>query len=111
MLSPWLLYYFWGSFSGTARASFEGLRNRQGFRRYLESTTLNPRDADAHFQLGLIYRDRRNLAEAETRFRRASEIDPEDADYQFNLGRALRELGRPDEARKALDRGRNSIRR
>ena len=104
MLSPYLLFYFYGTFSGTARATFDGLRNRQSFRRHLEASTLNPHDADAHYQLGLIYHDRRNLIDAEARFRRACEIDRQDADYQFNLGRVLRELGRTDEARSAFDR-------
>lgn len=104
LLSPWLLYYLWSSVGGTARASFDGLRNRQNFRRHLEASTINPHDADAQYQLGLIYRDRRNLADAETRFRKACEIDSTDADYQFNLGRVLRELDRPAEAREAFDR-------
>ncbi len=104
LFSPCLLFYLYGSFSGTARATFDGLRNRQGFRRHLEASTLNPHDADAHYQLGLIYHNRRNLIDAEARFRRACEIDPRDADYQFNLGRVLRELGQTEAARSALDR-------
>ena len=104
MLSPWLLFYLWGSVGGTARASFDGLKNRQNFRRHLEASTINPHDADAQYQLGLIYRDRRNLVEAGARFRKACEIDATDADYQFHLGRVLRELDRPAEAREAFER-------
>lgn len=65
---------------------------------------MNDRDADAQYQLGLIYAGRRDWEQAEARFRRAAEIDPEDADYQFHLGRALHELGKAAESIDPLER-------
>src|SRR5262245_17624158 len=47
---------------------------RQSFRRHLESCTINERDAEAHYQLGLIYQRRRQHGEAAARFKRAAEI-------------------------------------
>ena len=102
--SPWLLYYFWGSLSSGATALGSGISSRQSFQRALQATTLNPRDADAHAQLGHIQMKRRNWKEAETRFRTAVTIDPEDAEYAFYLGCALREQGKEAEAKTFLAR-------
>jgi len=63
--------------------------------------TLNPRDADAHYQLGLIYVQRRSLEEAEKSFRRAVEIDPNDPESLFQLGKLLRL--QPQHETEALD--------
>jgi tetratricopeptide (TPR) repeat protein len=41
---------------------------------------------------------RKNLAEAEVRFRKAAQIDPHDADYAYHLGCVLRDAGRFAEA-------------
>ena len=41
------------------------------FRRSMEAATINPRDASAHYQLGLIYQYRRQYAEAISRFRKS----------------------------------------
>ena len=93
LASPCLLFYLYGSMAGRLPSFGGGLRSRQSYRRHLEATTLNPRDADAHYQLGLIQLERRNAKEAESRFRRAVEIDPGDADYSLALGRLLRQRG------------------
>ena len=71
---------------------------RQSFRRYLESATINPRDAEAHYQLGLIYQQRRRYAEAINRFRRAVEIDPKEPDANYQLGQVARQEGRLQDA-------------
>jgi len=98
LASPCVLYYLWSRFHGDLGALGSALRHQQSFRRHLEALTLNPRDADAHYQLGLLYRQRHDLAQAESRFRQAVEIDVEDADYLFQLGRLLREQGKAEEA-------------
>ena len=67
---------------------------RQNFRRQLEASTINDRDAEAHFQLGLIYQRRRQFGEAAARFKRAVEIDPKEPDANFELGRIARQEGR-----------------
>jgi hypothetical protein len=104
LASPCLLYYVWGHVGASVNSMGASLSARQSFRHALEATTLNPRDADAHFQLGLIQLQRRNLAEAEARFRQAAEIDPSDADYAFQLGCVLRGRGQLPEALEWLSR-------
>ena len=74
------------------------LRQRQGFRRSMEASTINPRDASAHYQLGLIYQYRRQYAEAISRFRKAVEIAHDETDAHFQLGRIAREQNRLQDA-------------
>src|SRR5436190_18761704 len=98
LLSPLLLYYAYVMFSSDVRSVGEGLRSRQNFRRQLELATTNPRDADAHYQLGLIYQKRHQNSEAVARFQRAVEIDPEEADAHLQLGRILLEQSKFEDA-------------
>jgi hypothetical protein len=77
-----------------------GLRSRQSFGRHLEALTVNPRDSDAHYQLGLIYQQRRNYAEAISRFTKAVEIDPGETDAHHQLGVIALEQKRYDDARR-----------
>lgn len=71
---------------------------RASFRQNLEAATLNPADASAHYQLGLIHLDRKELIEARERFARAVEIDPEEADAHYQLGRISRRENKYAEA-------------
>ncbi len=105
LASPWLLYYGYQAFGRDISALGGGLSARQSFKRQLEFATLNPRDADAHYQLGLVYLQRRALADAEASFRRALEIDPNEPDALFQLGRLLRQKGQDADARILLERG------
>ena len=77
-----------------------GLRSRQNFRRNLDALTVNPRDSDAHYQLGLIYQQRRNYAEAISRFTKAVEIDPSETDAHHQLGCIALEQKRYEDARR-----------
>ncbi len=104
LASPCLLYYAWGQVGSGFSSIGASLSAKQSLKRALEATTLNPRDADAHFQLGLIQLQRHNLTEAESRFRRAAEIDPSDPDYAFRLGCVLRSKGQLAEALEWLAR-------
>jgi tetratricopeptide (TPR) repeat protein len=63
--------------------------NQRAFRQNLYALTSNPQDADAHYQLGFIYLERRNLDEARKCFEKAIAIDPRDPDYHYFLGRAF----------------------
>jgi tetratricopeptide (TPR) repeat protein len=103
LLSGWLasplfllfvFYYLGNQISGLGA----GLRSRQNFRRMLEASALNPHDAGAQYQLGLIYQQRRQNGEAIQRFRNAVAIDPREADAHFQLGRIAREQGRLNDA-------------
>jgi tetratricopeptide (TPR) repeat protein len=74
------------------------LRQRQGFRRSMEAATINPRDAGAHYQLGLIYQYRHQHGEAISRFEKAIQIAHDETDAHFQLGRIAREQGRLQDA-------------
>ena len=73
-------------------------RARAAFRQNLEAATLNPADASAHYNLGLLHQQRKEYEEARTRFLRAVEIDPEETDAHYQLGRIARAEGRLSEA-------------
>jgi tetratricopeptide (TPR) repeat protein len=73
-------------------------RSRQAFKQNLEAATLNPADASAHYQLGLIYQKRGQQDAAVASFQRAAEIDPEEVDAHYQLGRIARQQGRLNEA-------------
>ena len=96
--SPMILILLYFAFGSRLRGLGDGLRSRQHLRDQLEIATNNPRDADAHYQLGLIYQKRRQYTEAIARFKRAVEIDPAEADPHFQLGRIAREQKRVEEA-------------
>ncbi len=69
-------------------------RARAAFRQNLESATLNPADASAHYNLGLIHQSRGELDQARERFERAIQIDPEEVDASYQLGRIARQQKR-----------------
>ena len=73
-------------------------RARQSFKQNLEAATLNPADASAHYNLGLLYQLRGEMDAAAASFHRAVEIDPQETDAHYQLGRIAREQGRPNEA-------------
>lgn len=98
--SPLLLIILFVLMRGYIGEVLRGQRARASFRQNLEAATLNPADASAHYNLGLIHLQRRELNEARTRFERAVEIDPEETDAHFQLGRVARSEGRlPDAIR------------
>jgi hypothetical protein len=98
MFSPFLLYYGYIMFRGDIGDIGFSLRQRQGFRRSMEAATINPRDASAHYQLGLVFQSRRQYAEAIKRFQQAIDIDKEETDAHFQLGRIALDQGRLQDA-------------
>ena len=100
LASPFLLFYAWAFISGNLSDVEWSLKARRSQRRYLEAATLNPRDAEAHIQLGLIHLRRRQWPEARARFERAVEIDPTDPDARYQLGRLERRDGKYAAAEK-----------
>ncbi|HEX8475314.1 MAG TPA: tetratricopeptide repeat protein [Pyrinomonadaceae bacterium] len=98
--SPFLLLFLFillrGYFVDFSRAQ----RARASFKRNLEAATLNPADASAHYNLGLVHLQRKELDEARKRFERAIEIDAEEVDSHFQLGRIARAEGRLPDAIK-----------
>lgn len=66
------------------QASHTGER---AYQQHLHTLASNPQDADAQYQLGLIYLKRRSLDAARRYFESALIIDPDDPDYHYSLGR------------------------
>ncbi len=98
LFSPFLLFYAFSMFRGDIGDIGFSLRQRQGFRRSMEAATINPRDASAHYQLGLIYQYRHQYGEAIPRFEKAVQIAHDETDAHFQLGRIAREQGRLQDA-------------
>jgi tetratricopeptide (TPR) repeat protein len=91
LASPFALFFLWRYLRGDLGDITWSFSARQSFKRHLHASTLNPRDASAHYELGLIHQRRRQTAEAQERFRRAVEIDPAEVDAHYQLGRIARE--------------------
>jgi tetratricopeptide (TPR) repeat protein len=102
LASPFVLYYLYMGLGPQFRSLGTGLRSRQRLKQHLETATLNPRDADAHYQLGLIYQQRRQYEPAVARFKKAIDVDPNEPDPHYQLGRIAREQGRYAEALEHL---------
>ncbi|HEX8922221.1 MAG TPA: tetratricopeptide repeat protein [Pyrinomonadaceae bacterium] len=100
MGSPFLLIMLFILLRGYFADVTQGQRARASFRQNLEAATLNPADASAHYNLGLIHQQRGELEEARKRFERAIEIDADEVDSHYQLGRIAREQGRLPEAIK-----------
>jgi tetratricopeptide (TPR) repeat protein len=85
-----LLRGYFSDIMGTHRA-------KAAFKQNLESATLNPADASAHYNLGLIHQSRGELDQARERFERALQIDEGEIDASYQLGRIARQQKRyPD---------------
>jgi tetratricopeptide (TPR) repeat protein len=87
LASPFLLVMVFvllrGYFSEITRTQ----RARESFKQNLEAATLNPADASAHYNLGLIHQQRGELEAARERFERAIQIDEDEIDAHYQLGR------------------------
>ena len=92
----YIIYYLGGEFSRLG----DSMRSSQSLRRMLEAAALNPHDADAQTQLGLLHLERHQSGEAARRFQNAIAIDPTETDAQYQLGRLAREQGKLDDALK-----------
>ncbi len=97
---PFLLIFFFILLRGYFADVSQGQRARASFKQNLEAATLNPADASAHYNLGLIHQQRNELNEARARFERAIEIDTDEVDSHYQLGRIAREQGRLPDAIK-----------
>jgi tetratricopeptide (TPR) repeat protein len=98
--SPFLLILLFILLRGYFAEVTQGQRARASFKQNLEAATLNPADASAHYNLGLIHQQRGELDAARQRFERAVEIDAEEVDAHYQLGRIAREQGRLPDAIK-----------
>ena len=103
LTSPFLLILFILALRNLLGQMVSTQRAREDFKRNLETATLNPADASAHYNLGLIYQQRGQREEAKASFQRAVEIDPEETDAHYQLGRIARDEGRLAEAISHFD--------
>jgi tetratricopeptide (TPR) repeat protein len=101
--SPFLLFFLFMLLRGYFSDIMGGHRARAAFKQNLESATLNPADASAHYNLGLIHQSRGELDQARARFERALEIDPEEIDASYQLGRIARQQKKYAEAIKNFE--------
>jgi len=92
--SPFLLFFLFMLLRGYFSDIMGGHRARAAFRQNLESATLNPADASAHYNLALIHQSRGELDQARERFERALQIDADEIDAYYQLGRIARQQKR-----------------
>ena len=101
--SPLLLLLMFFLLRGYFGEVMSAQRARASFKQNLEAATLNPADASAHYNLGLIYLQRGEVTEARQRFLRAVEIDADEVDAHYQLGRISRAQERLPDAIKYFE--------
>lgn len=87
LASPFLLVMVFLLLRGYVSEITRSQRSRESFKQNLEAATLNPADASAHYNLGLIHQQRGEFDAARERFERAVQIDAEEIDAHYQLGR------------------------
>ncbi len=103
LASPFLLIILFLLVRGYITGVLRSQRARESFKKNLEAATLNPADASAHYNLGLIHQQRGELEAARERFERAIQIDDEEIDSHYQLGRIARQQKRFDDAIKNFE--------
>jgi tetratricopeptide (TPR) repeat protein len=101
--SPFLLLMLFLFLRGYVTDVLRTQRSKASFRRNLEAATLNPADASAHYNIGLIHQQRGELEAARERFERAVQIDEEEVDSHYQLGRIARQQKRWADAIKNFE--------
>ena len=102
-VSPFLILLLFLLLRGYAGELTRAHRARASFKQNLEAATLNPADASAHYNLGLIHQQRNEFDQAVKRFERAVEIDSDELDAHYQLGRIARAEGRLPDAIKHFE--------
>ncbi len=92
--SPFILFLLFMLLRGYFSDIMGTQRAKAAFKQNLESATLNPADASAHYNLGLIHQSRGELDQARERFERALKIDEGEIDASYQLGRIARQQKR-----------------
>ena len=94
LVSPFLLLMLFFLLRGYLGEITRTHKARAAFKQNLEAATLNPADASAHYNLGLIHQQRGELDQARERFERAVHIDADETDAHYQLGRIGRAQNR-----------------
>ncbi|MDQ2977141.1 MAG: tetratricopeptide repeat protein [Acidobacteriota bacterium] len=103
LASPFLLLMLFLLIRGYVSGVLRSQRARESFKQNLEAATLNPVDASAHYNLGLIHQQRNELEAARERFERAVQIDDDEIDAHYQLGRIARSQKRFADAVKNFE--------
>ncbi|HVS21232.1 MAG TPA: hypothetical protein VHD88_05250, partial [Pyrinomonadaceae bacterium] len=101
--SPFLLLMLILFLRGYVTDILKQQRAKAAFNRNLEAATLNPADASAHYNIGLILQQRGELDAARERFEHAIQIDAEEVDSHYQLGRIARQQKRWADAIKNFE--------
>jgi tetratricopeptide (TPR) repeat protein len=103
LASPFLLVMVFLLLRGYFTEITRTQRARESFKQNLEAATLNPADASAHYNLGLIHQQRGEIEAARERFERAIQIDDDELDAHYQLGRIALMQKRFGEAIKSFE--------
>lgn len=103
LASPFLLVMLFFLVRGYVGGMLRTQRARESFKQNLEAATLNPADASAHYNLGLIHQQRGEIEAARERFERAIQIDDDEIDAHYQLGRIARQQKRLVDAVKHFE--------
>lgn len=103
LASPLLLLLLFLLVRGYISGVLRSQRARESFKQNLEAATLNPADASAHYNLGLIHQQRNESDAARERFERAIQIDEDEIDAHYQLGRIARQQKRFADAVKNFE--------
>jgi len=98
-----ILFWFVILIRGYAGEILSAHRARVRFEQSLVTATLNPADSSAHYNLGRIYQQRGQEAEAINCFNKALEINSDEIDAYYQLGRIARDQQRYSDAILAFD--------
>lgn len=96
--SPVLLILSFFLLQGYFREFAKKKQAQADFKRSLEIATLNPADASAHYNLGLVYQQRNDFEGARKSFEKSVEIDADEFDAHYQLGKIARQQNRLQDA-------------
>jgi tetratricopeptide (TPR) repeat protein len=96
------LYYYAISLWKGRRAHDAGLDLGQIEALLKKSIAIDPKVAEAHLQLGILYSDQNRFAAAIREYQKALETNPELADAHYRLGQAYVHAGQKDRAQEQL---------
>jgi len=65
-----------------------------------KAIALDPRDASAHFEMGVALERLQRYEEAVPEFQRAADLDPQDSAAHYRLSRLYDRLGKPEDAQR-----------
>jgi superkiller protein 3 len=72
---------------------------------------LNPKNAEAHFNLGIVYGEKRMFDEQIREYKKAIELNPRYAKAYKNLESSYRQMGMQKEADKELSKYNDLVRK